>query len=73
MANVLLNRSNSSNSMNSLIQGLKSNGPSGALFNQMYNSNPQFKQFADSVRGKSPEEAFSQAGLNFDDFKKYKW
>jgi hypothetical protein len=48
-------------------------GPSNAIFNQMYQSNPQFKQFADSMRGKTPEQAFRENGLNFDQFKNMQW
>jgi hypothetical protein len=48
-------------------------GPSNAVFNQMYQTNPQFRQFADSMRGKTPEQAFRENGLDFNQFKNYKW
>ena len=48
-------------------------GPSNVIFNQMYQSNPQFKQFADSMRGKTPDQAFRENGLDFNQFKNYKW
>ena len=48
-------------------------GPSNVIFNQMYQSNPQFKQFADSMQGKTPDQAFRENGLDFNQFKKYKW
>lgn len=48
-------------------------GPSNAVFNQMYQTNPQFRQFADSMRGKTPDQAFRENGLDFNQFKNYKW
>lgn len=48
-------------------------GPSNAIFNQMYQNNPNFKQFADKVRNMSPEQAFQQYGLDFNKFKGFKW
>lgn len=38
------------------------------LFNKMYQGNPQFRQFADSVRGMSPEQAFQQQGLDYSQY-----
>jgi hypothetical protein len=38
------------------------------LFNRMYQSNPQFRAFADSVRGMTPEEAFQQRGLDYSQY-----
>lgn len=35
------------------------------LFNQMYSSNPQFREFADSMKGKTPEEAFKEYGIDY--------
>lgn len=60
------------NPMDQLNQ-IRKAGPSNILFNQMYQNNPQFKQFADSMKGKTPEQAFNEHGLNFDQFKNYKW
>lgn len=68
-----LSQKNSRNSISNMIGQLKSMGPSNAVFNQMYNNNPQFRNFANSVRGKTPEEAFRQNGLDFDDFRSLKW
>ena len=48
-------------------------GPSNAVFNQMYQNNPQFKQFADSMQGKTPEQAFRENGLDFNQFRKMRW
>lgn len=48
-------------------------GPLGLMqnmiFNRMYNSNPQFKQFADSMQGMTPEQAFQQQGLDYNQYK----
>lgn len=38
------------------------------IFNRMYQSNPQFRQFADSMQGKSPEQAFQEQGLDYSQF-----
>lgn len=35
------------------------------LFNNMMQSNPQFRAFAESMKGKTPEQAFSERGLDF--------
>ena len=55
------------------LKQIKHQGPSNTLFNQMYQNNPQFKQFADSMQGKTPEQAFNEHGLDFNQFKNYKW
>lgn len=49
------------------------NGGSGnmiqnMIFNKMYQSNPQFRQFADSMRGKTPEQAFQEQGLDYSQY-----
>lgn len=38
------------------------------IFNRMYQSNPQFRQFADSMQGKTPEQAFQEQGLDYSQF-----
>ena len=38
------------------------------IFNKMYQSNPQFRQFADSMRGKTPEQAFQEQGLDYSQY-----
>jgi len=77
MANMLLQslsqRLSNPNSMQSIANQLKKNGPSSALFNRMYATNPKFRQFADSMAGKTPEQAFSENGLDFNQFKNLKW
>jgi len=52
--------------------GQTSNGPMNVMqrmiFNKLYNSNPQFRQFADSMQGKTPEQAFQEQGLDYNQF-----
>ena len=38
-----------------LANSIKRNGPE-AIFNEMYQSNPQFKKFIDDNKGKTPEQ-----------------
>ena len=38
------------------------------IFNKLYQSNPQFRQFADSMQGKTPEQAFQEHGLDYSQF-----
>lgn len=38
------------------------------IFSKLYQANPRFRQFADSMRGKSPEEAFREQGLDYSKF-----
>lgn len=81
MGNPLLNRQQpqiptqpqQASSLRQQIQQLRQQGPSNVLFNQMYNSNPQFREFADKVRNMTPEEAFRQNGLDFNQFRDLKW
>lgn len=60
-----------SNNIISAINRFKSamQGNPQALFNNMMQSNPQFRQFAQSIQGKTPEEAFKQYGLDFNEIK----
>lgn len=39
-----------------------------SIFNRLYQSNPQFRQFADSVRGQDPQQAFQARGLDYSQF-----
>ena len=77
MGNALLNRTPkpqqpSSNQIINQLKNLKAT-PSNVLYAKMYNDNPAFRQFADTVRDKTPEEAFSQYGLDFNNFRNQKW
>ena len=55
------------------VGSLRAMGPSSAVFRQMYSTNPQFRAFANSVRGKTPEQAFNENGLDFSAFRGYRW
>lgn len=77
MGNILLNRGNhpkgGGNSVADQINRIKAQGPSNLIFEKMYQSNPNFRQFANSVRNMTPEEAFSQYGLDFNMFRNQRW
>lgn len=47
------------------IAQMRALGDPGAAFNAMYQGNQSFRQFADSMRGKTPEQAFAEHGLDF--------
>lgn len=51
-----------------LIAQLKNGNPQ-AIYNQMYQSNPQFRDFANSMKGKTPEQAFQEKGFDYSKFK----
>ena len=38
------------------------------IFGKLYQTNPQFRQFADSMRGKTPEQAFQEQGLDYSQY-----
>lgn len=59
-------QANNNNIVNAINQ-IKSaaQGNPQALFNNMMQSNPQFRAFAESVKDKTPEQAFSERGLDF--------
>lgn len=75
MGNILFqnNPSPKGNPILDQLRQIRQAGPSNAVFDQMYRSNPQFKQFADSMRGKTPDQAFKENGLDFSQFKNYRW
>lgn len=50
------------------IRDMVRQGPAGVYAN-MYQSNPRFREFADSMSGKSPEEAFREAGFDYEGIK----
>ena len=71
MASSLFPQSTNNNPVLNAIGQLKSvaQGNPQALFENMLQSNPQFKSFADSMKGKTPEQAFSEHGLDFNQVK----
>lgn len=38
------------------------------IFNRLYQSNPAFRQFAQQMQGKTPEQAFQEHGLDYNQF-----
>lgn len=42
-----------------------------ALYQHLYQTNPQFRTFADSVSGKTPEQAFEENGIDFAQIKRF--
>lgn len=54
------------------VQQLRALGDPNQAYAQLYQSNPQFRQFADSMRGKTPEQAFRENGLNYEDFRNFR-
>lgn len=78
MANILFQnlqkrKQNNNSPLYDSISNLKNSGSSNAVFNRLYQTNSQFRQFANSVKGKSPEQAFSEHGLDFNQFRSFKW
>ena len=51
-----------------LIKQLQGGGAE-QIFNQMYQSNPQFRDFANSMKGKTPQEALQENGFDYNSFK----
>lgn len=67
MASSLFQAGNGGNSILSAVNALKSasNGNPQALYSHLYQVNPQFRAFADSMQGKTPEQAFGENGFDF--------
>lgn len=70
MPNNLMNQ-RPKNQILSAVNQVRSMGGPQAAYNYMYQTNPQFRQFADSMRGKTPEQAFSENGLDFNQFRRF--
>lgn len=51
------------------VEQLRAMGDPQAAFQGMYQTDPRFRQFADSMRGKTPEQAFRENGLDFGPFR----
>lgn len=67
MASSLFPRPQGGNSILNAVNALKnaSQGNPQALYSHMYQTDPQFRAFADSMRGKTPEQAFRENGFDF--------
>ena len=47
------------------------NGDPSALVNRLMQTNPSFAQFVQANRGKTPEQAFADNGLDFSQYKNF--
>lgn len=52
--------------LNSIKQA--ANGDANGLINYMMQTNPDFAAFAQSMQGKTPEQAFREFGLDYSQF-----
>ena len=73
MGNILFQGKQKPTTLLDQLNQIKSQGPSSALYDRMYSTNPQFRAFADSMKGKTPEQAFSEHGLDFNRFRGLRW
>lgn len=48
-----------------------SRGDPQALYQQLYQTDPQFRSFADSMRGKTPEQAFAERGFDYSQVQRF--
>lgn len=65
---IFANEQRSSNPIMGVLQGLRGamGGNPQAMYEQMYQTNPQFRDFANSMKGKDLREAFSERGYDYD-------
>lgn len=68
MTSSLFPRRSAGNSILSAVNALRSmsGGDPQAAYDRMYATDPGFRSFADSMRGKTPEQAFRENGMDFD-------
>lgn len=69
MASSIFGQQPQGNSILQAIGQLRALGNPEQAYAQLYQSNPQFRQFADSMKGKTPEQAFKDNGLDFEQFR----
>lgn len=43
---------------------MRGGGLTGVIFNKMYSSNPEFRDFADSIKDKSLDQVCSERGID---------
>lgn len=60
------------NSILDAVSQFRALGNPNQAYAQLYQSNPQFRAFADSMRGKTPEQAFRENGLDFSQFRDFR-
>ncbi len=63
MPNPIFQQSQNSggNPMFGMLRSILTGNPE-AMYNQMYQSNPQFREFADGMQGKTVEQAYGKYG-----------
>ena len=68
----MLNKNNN-NKLNDVlgIVNILKNGNPNAIYNQMLNSNPQFKNFIEQNKGKSPEQIAQENGIDINQIKSF--
>lgn len=73
MASSLFPANKGGNSILDAVNALRSasQGDPQALYSHLYQVNPQFRTFADSMRGKTPEQAFQEHGFDYSQVRKF--
>jgi len=71
MASSIFSPRRGGNSILEAVGQLRSMGNPQAAFDQMYRNDPQFRQFADSMRGKTPDQAFRENGMDFGQVRRF--
>lgn len=69
MPSSIFGQNTGGNSILEAVNALRSasQGDPQALYAHLYQNNPQFRTFADSMSGKTPEQAFGENGFDFDE------
>lgn len=69
----MISKNNGNNQLGSMmnIMNILKNGNPNAIYNQMINSNPQFRSFVDQNKGKSPEQIAEEYGIDFNQIKSF--
>ena len=74
MGNVLLQHQNRNNtSFQDLARQAMALGPSDLAAQKLYDTNPKFRELADSIKGLTPEQACSIYGANFNSMLPFRW
>ena len=60
----ILNRVNKNSDLIGLVSSIK-NGDAERIANQLLGSNPQFREFLEANKGKTPEQVASENGIDF--------
>ena len=74
MGNVLFQHQNQkTSSLLDLVNQAQAMGPSALVAQKLYDTNPKFREIADSVKGLTPEQGCSKHGADFNMFRPFKW